>query len=52
MNEVFQGMEQRISANKMSYLDKEFTEIEIKEALLQMHLNKAPGPNGMITYFF
>ena len=41
MGEVLKGLEQRILDDKRNQLDKEFTEIEIKEALHQMNPNKA-----------
>ena len=33
-------------------LDKEFTKVEIREALFQMYPNKAPRPHGMTTCFY
>lgn len=33
-------------------LDQEFTEIEVKEALFQMHPMKSPGPEGLPPFFY
>lgn len=33
-------------------LNKKFTAKEVHKALMQMHLKKAPGPNGMPLGFF
>jgi hypothetical protein len=36
----------------MEYLTAEFTEKEVKEAIMEMEHNKAPGPDGFLIEFY
>ena len=52
MVHILQGMDRRITKDMNKVLDKDVSNIEIKQTLDQVNLNKAPGLNGMIAYFF
>jgi hypothetical protein len=42
----------QVSTNENSILTNPFTEKEVHEAILQMELNKAPGPDGFPAEFY
>ena len=42
----------RISATMRENLEREFTRLEVKEALFQMHPAKSPGPDEMLALFY
>ena len=42
----------RISPTMRENLEREFTRLEVKEALFQMHPAKSPGPDGMSALFY
>ncbi|XP_074299825.1 uncharacterized protein LOC141630996 [Silene latifolia] len=50
--DVFAGMEGRVTAEMNSELGREYSEEEVVEALNQMHPLKAPGPDGMNCLFY
>ena len=52
MEEVYEAVEQKLSEDSISRLDKVFTAQEVKEALEQMNPNKAPVPDGMSACFY
>ena len=41
-----------VSTDMRTSLDKDFTEVEMKEALFQMHPDKAPRLDGMTVLFY
>ena len=45
-------LSEKVSPSIQFSLEKEFTSVEIKDALFQMHLGKSPGPDGMTTMFY
>ena len=52
MEHIFQSISTRVTAEMNNNLDKEFTIVEIKEALYQMNHNKAPELDGMTACFY
>ena len=52
MEEVYEAVEQKLSEDSISRLDKVFTAQEVKEALEKMNPNKAPRPDGMSACFY
>lgn len=46
---ALQSLEHKVIAEMNFELDKEFSPEEIKSIIFQMHLSKAPGPNGLST---
>ena len=48
----FQVMERKLGDEENVKLLREFTEVEIKMAVDQMHLDKAPGLDGMTVGFY
>lgn len=49
---VLNCIDSQISTRWCSYLNSPFSAVEVKDALKQMHPNKAPGPDGMSPLFF
>ena len=52
MDIIFQSMRCKVTVEMNGMLDKEFTKMEIKNALDQMNPNKAPSPDGMTACFY
>ena len=52
MEAIFQATSSRITEDMNEVLNKQFTEIEVFQALDQMNPHKAPGPDGMSAYFY
>jgi hypothetical protein len=52
MNESITHDVKKISSKENAILTAEFTENEIHDAIMQMELNKSPGPNGFPAEFF
>lgn len=50
--EFLKPLKGRVTEKIRIDLSKEFTVEEITKALKQIHLNKAPDPDGMSTLFF
>jgi hypothetical protein len=42
----------QLSSEEKNVLSADFTEMEVKEAVMQMKKNKAPGPDGFPTEFY
>jgi hypothetical protein len=42
----------QLSSDEKNILSADFTEIEVKEAVMQMKKNKAPGPDGFPAEFY
>ncbi|XP_021836918.2 uncharacterized protein [Spinacia oleracea] len=51
-DDAMAGITRVVTCDMNDIFDKEPTAEEIKEALFQMHPNKAPGPDGMHALFF
>ncbi|XP_056688734.1 uncharacterized protein [Spinacia oleracea] len=51
-DEALVGVEMVVTNDMWEMLEEEPTGEEIREALFQMHPNKAPGPDGMHALFF
>ncbi|XP_021743457.1 uncharacterized protein LOC110709547 [Chenopodium quinoa] len=51
-DEALSGIENKVTEDMSDVLDTEPTTKEVKEALFQMHPNKAPELDGMHTLFF
>ena len=52
MDIIFQVMEPRVTDEMNEKLGKEFTDMEVKQALDQMNPHKAPRPDGMSACFY
>ena len=52
MEHIFQATEVRVTDEMNASLLKEFTPMEVKMALNQMHPDKAPGPDSLTTGFY
>ena len=52
LNDILDIMHEKMSPSIRSFLDKEFTSVEIEEALFQMHPRKSPGSDGMTVMFY
>jgi hypothetical protein len=52
MNESITHDVKKISNDKITILTAEFTENEIHDTIMQMELNKSPGPDGFPAEFF
>lgn len=50
--EVIECVTNSITVEQNLSLLPEVTDVEVKEALFQMHPDKAPGPDGMTPAFF
>lgn len=46
------GPEELVTSNMIAVFDMEPSEMEIKEALFQIHSTKAPRPDGIHALFF
>ena len=42
----------QVSAEENAFLTAPFTEEEVRQAIFQMELNKAPGPDGFPAEFY
>jgi hypothetical protein len=42
----------QVSSDEIEVLTAVFTEDEVKEAVMQMERNKAPGPDGLPVEFY
>lgn len=52
VDDVLRCVPESISSIQNAELLKEVTDIEVREAIFQMHPDKAPGPDGMTPAFF
>lgn len=50
--DFLEGLKGRISEDMNEELTKTFTKKDVKIALQQINLTKAPSPDGMATIFF
>ena len=41
-----------LTRQDLSHLEEPFSEQEVKEAIMELHSEKAPGPDGFIEKFF
>ena len=52
MEECLNAMQSKVTDDMWEFLSSEFTVGEVKVALFQMGLTKAPGPDGINALFF
>uniref|UniRef100_A0A803NH20 DUF4283 domain-containing protein n=1 Tax=Cannabis sativa TaxID=3483 RepID=A0A803NH20_CANSA len=52
INSILQGISPRLSPEQSVFLDGNFTEAEIKQALFSLLGDKAPGPDGLNPLFY
>ena len=52
MEKVIELVDHVVTEEMTQSLVRPYTEEEIRTALFQMHPSKAPGPNGMLPFFF
>lgn len=52
MSQVLDGVMHMIDDNLNSVLCAPFVEAEVRQALFDMHPDKAPGPDGMSVFFY
>jgi hypothetical protein len=52
MNESITYDIKKISSEENTILTAEFSETEIHDTIMQMELNKSPGPDGFPAEFF
>jgi len=52
MQETINVVKDRITNNTYNYLQKDFSDDEVFEAINQMKSNAAPGPDGMPALFY
>ncbi|XP_060959162.1 uncharacterized protein LOC133030439 [Cannabis sativa] len=52
VNSLLQGISSRLTPQQVAFLDEPFTEIEVKQALFSLSGDKAPGPDGLNSFFY
>uniref|UniRef100_A0A803PZ99 Reverse transcriptase domain-containing protein n=1 Tax=Cannabis sativa TaxID=3483 RepID=A0A803PZ99_CANSA len=52
INSILQGISPRLCPEQSAFLDGNFTEAEIKQALFSLSGDKAPGPDGLNPLFY
>jgi len=45
-------VKRNLTVEASTWLSRDVTNLEVKEAMFQMHPDKAPGPDGYNAYFF
>ncbi|XP_060965331.1 uncharacterized protein LOC133034293 [Cannabis sativa] len=52
VNTLLQGIPNRLSTHQVDFLDEPYTEVEVKNALFSLSVDKAPGPDGLNSLFY
>ena len=50
--EILDVVQHKVTPRMNQVLVREFTEVEVKNAIKQMYSLKSPGPDGMLTLFY
>ncbi|KAI9174615.1 hypothetical protein LWI28_020151 [Acer negundo] len=52
LEKVTKNVKARLSKQMVCYLKAKFTEVEVYKAVFDMHPLKAPGPDGLLAWFY
>uniref|UniRef100_A0A803PUH8 Reverse transcriptase zinc-binding domain-containing protein n=1 Tax=Cannabis sativa TaxID=3483 RepID=A0A803PUH8_CANSA len=52
INSILHGISNKLSPEQAAFLEEPFTELEIKQALFGLSGDKAPGPDGLYSFFY